>query len=65
MRSNVIAFSIYYKFTLFIRIHVYVPKAENTYVVIFSFKNIFFFFTKYAGIAKLDFKITTYFSNKT
>lgn len=26
---------------------------------------IYFFFTKYAGIAKLDFKITTYFSNKT
>lgn len=24
-----------------------------------------FFFTKYAGISKLDFKITTYFSNKT
>lgn len=65
MRSNVIAFSIYYKFTLFKRIHFYVPKAENTYVVIFSFKNIFIFFTKYAGIAKLDFKITTYFSNKT
>lgn len=64
MRSNVIAFSIYYKFTLFKRIHFYVPKTENTYVVIFSFKNIFFF-TKYAGIAKLDFKITTYFSNET
>lgn len=43
MRSNVIAFSIYYKFTLFKRIHFYVPKAENTYEVIFSFKNIFFF----------------------